>query len=98
MLIVFKKCNRNRGNVAVVVRTTIGSKFPSTNCFRYSFSFGKTCKMVKSKKLIHTSDNRSSGKTSVKEMTAAILQHLVQDKDEVLFTKGNFNNDVRCKY
>ncbi|OCG37618.1 UDP-N-acetylmuramoyl-tripeptide--D-alanyl-D-alanine ligase [Gilliamella sp. Gris1-4] len=32
----------------------------------------------------------SSGKTSVKEMTAAILQHCGQ----TLYTQGNFNNDI----
>ncbi|MFB6435116.1 MAG: UDP-N-acetylmuramoyl-tripeptide--D-alanyl-D-alanine ligase [Candidatus Malihini olakiniferum] len=32
----------------------------------------------------------SSGKTSVKEMTAAILRHC----GNVLYTKGNFNNDI----
>lgn len=32
----------------------------------------------------------SSGKTSVKEMTAAILQQA----GETLFTAGNFNNDI----
>ncbi|MBE2896702.1 UDP-N-acetylmuramoyl-tripeptide--D-alanyl-D-alanine ligase [Pasteurellaceae bacterium HPA106] len=32
----------------------------------------------------------SSGKTTVKEMTAAILSH----KGKVLFTQGNFNNDI----
>ncbi len=36
----------------------------------------------------------SSGKTTVKEMTAAILQQTAKNADEVLFTAGNFNNDV----
>ncbi|TDQ57995.1 UDP-N-acetylmuramoyl-tripeptide--D-alanyl-D-alanine ligase [Mesocricetibacter intestinalis] len=36
----------------------------------------------------------SSGKTTVKEMTAAILQHTAQDPSQVLFTQGNFNNDI----
>ncbi|OBX09017.1 UDP-N-acetylmuramoyl-tripeptide--D-alanyl-D-alanine ligase [Gallibacterium salpingitidis] len=36
----------------------------------------------------------SSGKTTVKEMTAAILQHTANSPDEVLFTAGNFNNDI----
>ncbi|QLB13926.1 UDP-N-acetylmuramoyl-tripeptide--D-alanyl-D-alanine ligase [Bisgaardia hudsonensis] len=36
----------------------------------------------------------SSGKTTVKEMTAAILQEMVQDPSDVLFTSGNFNNDI----
>ena len=36
----------------------------------------------------------SSGKTTVKEMTAAILQKSAVNSDAVLFTNGNFNNDI----
>ena len=36
----------------------------------------------------------SSGKTTVKEMTASILQQSAVDFDDVLFTQGNFNNDI----
>lgn len=36
----------------------------------------------------------SSGKTTVKEMTAAILNHTAKDESAVLFTQGNFNNDI----
>lgn len=36
----------------------------------------------------------SSGKTTVKEMTASILQHTTADSEAVLFTNGNFNNDI----
>lgn len=36
----------------------------------------------------------SSGKTTVKEMTAAILQQSAVDPEAVLFTNGNFNNDI----
>lgn len=36
----------------------------------------------------------SSGKTTVKEMTASILACTAQDKRAVLFTQGNFNNDI----
>lgn len=36
----------------------------------------------------------SSGKTTVKEMTARILQHTAGNADAVLFTNGNFNNDI----
>ena len=36
----------------------------------------------------------SSGKTTVKEMTAAILQQTAKNVDSVLFTQGNFNNDI----
>ncbi len=36
----------------------------------------------------------SSGKTSVKEMTASILRESALDSDAVLFTQGNFNNDI----
>lgn len=36
----------------------------------------------------------SSGKTTVKEMTASILQQCAVDFDDVLFTQGNFNNDI----
>ena len=36
----------------------------------------------------------SSGKTTVKEMTAAILQHTAKNPAAVLFTQGNFNNDI----
>ncbi|HDR1021053.1 TPA: UDP-N-acetylmuramoyl-tripeptide--D-alanyl-D-alanine ligase [Pasteurella multocida] len=36
----------------------------------------------------------SSGKTTVKEMTASILQKSAVNSDAVLFTEGNFNNDI----
>ncbi|HHE9461163.1 TPA: UDP-N-acetylmuramoyl-tripeptide--D-alanyl-D-alanine ligase [Haemophilus influenzae 10810] len=36
----------------------------------------------------------SSGKTTVKEMTASILQHTAADSEAVLFTNGNFNSDI----
>ena len=36
----------------------------------------------------------SSGKTTVNEMTASILQHTAADSEAVLFTNGNFNNDI----
>lgn len=36
----------------------------------------------------------SSGKTTVKEMTAAILTAFVDDATKVLYTAGNFNNDI----
>ena len=36
----------------------------------------------------------SSGKTTVKEMVASILQQSAVDSDDVLFTQGNFNNDI----
>ncbi|WP_273396410.1 UDP-N-acetylmuramoyl-tripeptide--D-alanyl-D-alanine ligase [Actinobacillus porcinus] len=36
----------------------------------------------------------SSGKTTVKEMTASILQQTASTPDAVLFTQGNFNNDI----
>lgn len=36
----------------------------------------------------------SSGKTTVKEMTASILQQTAGDPGAVLFTNGNFNNDI----
>ena len=36
----------------------------------------------------------SSGKTTVKEMTASILQQSAVDFDDVLFTQGNFNNEI----
>lgn len=36
----------------------------------------------------------SSGKTTVKEMTASILQQTASNPDAVLFTNGNFNNDI----
>lgn len=36
----------------------------------------------------------SSGKTTVKEMTASILQHTAASSEAVLFTNGNFNNDI----
>lgn len=36
----------------------------------------------------------SSGKTTVKEMTAGILQQTAGNSEAVLFTQGNFNNDI----
>lgn len=36
----------------------------------------------------------SSGKTTVKEMTASILSQTAKNPEAVLFTQGNFNNDI----
>ena len=36
----------------------------------------------------------SNGKTTVKEMLAAILRNATGDEESVLATKGNFNNDI----
>lgn len=36
----------------------------------------------------------SSGKTSVKEMTARILTYTAKEQSAVLFTQGNFNNEI----
>jgi UDP-N-acetylmuramoyl-tripeptide--D-alanyl-D-alanine ligase len=36
----------------------------------------------------------SNGKTTVKEMTAAILRRATGDRESVLATQGNFNNDI----
>lgn len=84
-----------QGNVAVVVEQPSEANFPQLIVSDTRLALGKLAKWLKARinprTLVITG---SSGKTSVKEMTAAILQHLVQDKDEVLFTKGNFNNDI----
>jgi UDP-N-acetylmuramoyl-tripeptide--D-alanyl-D-alanine ligase len=36
----------------------------------------------------------SNGKTTVKEMLAAILRDVTKNEEEVLATKGNYNNDI----
>jgi UDP-N-acetylmuramoyl-tripeptide--D-alanyl-D-alanine ligase len=36
----------------------------------------------------------SNGKTSVKEMLAGILREVTKNEEEVLATKGNYNNDI----
>ena len=45
-------------------------------------------------KLLLIAITGSNGKTTVKEMTAAILSVATVNKDAVLATQGNFNNDI----
>ncbi|OOF43572.1 UDP-N-acetylmuramoyl-tripeptide--D-alanyl-D-alanine ligase [Rodentibacter rarus] len=58
-------------------------------------ALGQLAKWLREKINPHTvAMTGSSGKTTVKEMTASILQHTAGNPEAVLFTQGNFNNDI----
>lgn len=58
-------------------------------------ALGQLAKWLREKINPHTvAMTGSSGKTTVKEMTASILQQTAGNPEAVLFTNGNFNNDI----
>lgn len=83
-----------QGNVAVVVEKQCDVAVPQIIVEDTRLALGELAKWLKAKLNPKTvAMTGSSGKTSVKEMTAKILQHFAGNPDKVLYTFGNLNND-----
>ncbi|OOR98453.1 UDP-N-acetylmuramoyl-tripeptide--D-alanyl-D-alanine ligase [Haemophilus paracuniculus] len=83
-----------QGCVAVVVEREMAVSVPQIVVADTRLALGQLAKWLKAKLNPKTvAMTGSSGKTTVKEMTAKILQNLTACVDEVLYTFGNLNND-----
>lgn len=83
-----------QGNVALVVERESALGVPQIVVADTRLALGALAKWLKAKLNPKTvAMTGSSGKTTVKEMTAKILQKLTACDDEVLYTFGNLNND-----
>ncbi|MBR0573519.1 MULTISPECIES: UDP-N-acetylmuramoyl-tripeptide--D-alanyl-D-alanine ligase [Pasteurellaceae] len=84
-----------QGCVAVVVEREMDVNVPQLIVEDTALALGKLGKWLKAKINPKTvAITGSSGKTTVKEMVAKILQNVTACSDEVLFTFGNLNNDL----
>ena len=85
-----------QGAVAVVVQQeNVSISIPQLVVKDTRIALGELAKWLREKINPRTvAMTGSSGKTTVKEMTASILQHTAGDSEAVLFTNGNFNNDI----
>lgn len=84
-----------QGCVAVVVERECEMNAPQIIVQDSRLALGQLAKWLKAKiNPLTVAMTGSSGKTTVKEMTASILQQLAVHIDDVLFTQGNFNNDI----
>lgn len=84
-----------QGNVAVVVEREMPVTVPQIVVADTRLALGELAKWLKAKLNPKTvAMTGSSGKTTVKEMTAKILQKMTACEDEVLYTFGNLNNDL----
>lgn len=84
-----------QGCVAVVVERALAIDVPQIVVADTRLALGELAKWLKSKLNPKTvAMTGSSGKTTVKEMTAKILQKMTACEDEVLYTFGNLNNDL----
>ncbi|PJG82997.1 UDP-N-acetylmuramoyl-tripeptide--D-alanyl-D-alanine ligase [Caviibacterium pharyngocola] len=84
-----------QGCVAVVTDHQCDINVPQLIVADTRFALGQLAKWLKAELSPKTvAMTGSSGKTTVKEMTAAILQQSAVNSDAVLFTNGNFNNDI----
>lgn len=84
-----------QGCVAVVVEHQSDVDVPQLIVANTRLALGTLAQWLKQKlnpKIVAMTG--SSGKTTVKEMTAKILQKMTASPDEVLFTYGNLNNDI----
>ncbi|KGQ69941.1 UDP-N-acetylmuramoyl-tripeptide--D-alanyl-D-alanine ligase [Chelonobacter oris] len=81
-----------QGAVALVVeKADVSLNIPQLVVADTRLALGRLAKWLKAELApITVAVTGSSGKTTVKEMTAAILSQ----KGDVLFTQGNFNNDI----
>ncbi|WP_434110671.1 UDP-N-acetylmuramoyl-tripeptide--D-alanyl-D-alanine ligase [Haemophilus influenzae] len=86
----------SQGAVAVVIQQENSSiSIPQLVVKDTRIALGKLAKWLREKINPRTvAMTGSSGKTTVKEMTASILQHTAGNPEAVLFTNGNFNNDI----
>lgn len=84
-----------QGCVAVVVERECEINVPQIIVADTRLALGELAKWLKVKLNPKTvAMTGSSGKTTVKEMTAKILQKMTACDDEVLYTFGNLNNDL----
>ncbi|MCK3657655.1 UDP-N-acetylmuramoyl-tripeptide--D-alanyl-D-alanine ligase [Pasteurellaceae bacterium Pebbles2] len=84
-----------QGCVAVIVEKECDIDVPQIIVADTRIALGQLAQWLKAKLNPRTvAMTGSSGKTTVKEMTAAILQKTAVNSDAVLFTQGNFNNDI----
>lgn len=87
-----------QGCVAVVLQhqiDTLDESIPQLIVTDTRLALGQLAKWLKAELNPKTvAMTGSSGKTTVKEMTAKILQKLTACDDEVLYTFGNLNNDL----
>lgn len=84
-----------QGCVAVVVENECEINVPQIIVADTRLALGELAKWLKAKLNPKTvAMTGSSGKTTVKEMTAKILQKMTACDDEVLYTFGNLNNDL----
>lgn len=84
-----------QGCVALVVERPLAIAVPQIIVADTRLALGELAKWLKAKLNPKTvAMTGSSGKTTVKEMTAKILQQVTACKDEVLYTFGNLNNDL----
>lgn len=84
-----------QGCVAAVVEHPTGGNIAQLIVKDSRLALGQLAKWLREKinpKVVAMTG--SSGKTTVKEMTASILQQSAVNFDDVLFTQGNFNNDI----
>ncbi|WP_439241348.1 UDP-N-acetylmuramoyl-tripeptide--D-alanyl-D-alanine ligase [Lonepinella sp. BR2474] len=88
-----------QGNVAVIVDHQCDVNVPQIIVTDTRLALGQLAQWLKAE--LHpltVAMTGSSGKTTVKEMTAAILAQTASksavEKNQVLFTHGNFNNDI----
>lgn len=84
-----------QGCVAVVVERELAVNVPQIIVADTRLALGELAKWLKAEINPKTvAMTGSSGKTTVKEMTAKILQKMTACDDEVLYTFGNLNNDL----
>lgn len=84
-----------QGCVAAVVERECEIDVPQIVVADTRLALGLLAKWLKAKiNPLTVAMTGSSGKTTVKEMTASILQQSAVNFDDVLFTQGNFNNDI----
>ncbi|WP_261787128.1 Mur ligase family protein [[Haemophilus] ducreyi] len=84
-----------QGCIALVVEQRMLINAPQIIVADTRLALGELAKWLKAKLNPKTiAITGSSGKTTVKEMAAKILQKLTACADEVLYTSGNLNNDL----
>ena len=84
-----------QGGVAVVVERQCEINVPQIVVADTRIALGQLAAWVKAEiNPLTAAMTGSSGKTTVKEMTASILQQTTGTPEAVLFTNGNFNNDI----
>ncbi|MDU8924107.1 UDP-N-acetylmuramoyl-tripeptide--D-alanyl-D-alanine ligase [Pasteurellaceae bacterium LIM206] len=84
-----------QGCIAVVVEHQCDTEVPQLLVRDTRLALGQLAQWLKAELKPKTvAITGSSGKTTVKEMTAEILRQTAGSAEAVLFTNGNFNNDI----